>query len=116
MNKKEIFIKNIYKDINEISDIKMQNEYWLGKSNIYTSSYTELMCRLFDEDKFDLFVEVKANEYGISENLIYHLEKLRNLLNNYVEKDRDDKIINDTEWRKVIAQATIIIEKWDINF
>jgi hypothetical protein len=37
---------------------------------------------------------------------------LRHLLNNYKEKGTDIKIINDPDWRDIVNQAKIVLEKW----
>lgn len=45
-------IENIYRDLLELSDITLQKKLWLNQNNNtgLLSSYSELMCRLFDDN------------------------------------------------------------------
>lgn len=108
-------IENIYNDIIELSDVALQRKMWLNDNNEtgQISSYTEVMCRLFDDNNFDDFIDNKAYKMGLSGSTIYELNKLRGLLNNYNEEDSDEKIITDPEWKKVVEQAKVAIKEWD---
>jgi len=109
----ETTTKNIFNDIIELSDLEKQKTYWLGKDPNHVSSYVELMCRLFDDDNFDDFVDNTASQIGFSKKAILELIKLRELLNNYKEKETDREIIEDSEWKKIAIQAKVVIENWD---
>lgn len=113
----KIVEKYIYDRIIEISDIFLQRKIWLNKDNNtgLTSSYVELMCSLFDDFNFDNFIDNTASKIGLSDTVIFHLDKLRKLLNNYEEKESDEEIINDPEWKKIIEQAKIVVEEWKSN-
>lgn len=106
-------IENIYNDILEISDIKFQEKAWLQNSENVCSSFTEVMCRLFDDNNFDLFVDVNAKIIGFDSTLISELEILRRLLNSYKEKNNDSDIIQDPKWLVIVAQAKVVIALWD---
>lgn len=110
-----IVVNNIYNDIKEISDIEMQKECWLGKNESYISSYDEVMCRLFDDNDFDSFIDKTSKKICFSKEIITELAKLRILLNSYIEKETDEEIISDIEWHKITDQAKKIIELWAIN-
>ncbi len=112
MNK--IIIDAIYKRIIELSDLRMQRKLWLNENNNtgLVSSYNELICSLFDDLNFDIFVDDTAIKIGLSRSTVLELNTLRNLLENYVEKESSEKIIVDPEWIKIVEQAKIIIEKW----
>ncbi len=99
----------------ELADLHLQRKLWLNEKNDtgLISSYTELMCSLFDDYSFDDFVEVNALKIGLSKSLIFELSKLRELLNKYDERKSDEEIINDTEWGKIVEQAKIVIKAWD---
>ncbi len=75
---------------------------------------TEVMCMLFDNFNFDDFIDKTSSEIGLSTSLIFELNKLRSLLNNYKEKESDEEILNDPEWGNIIEQAKIVIKEWDI--
>lgn len=113
MNKvTSIVVNNTYADIKEISDIEKQKQCWLGKDKNYVSSFDEVMCRLFDDNDFDSFVDKTSKEIGLSKEVITELIKLRFLLNSYLEKGTDEEIIQDIEWHKVSNQAKKVIELW----
>ena len=115
MNK--IVIENIYHKIREASSLELQKKMWLNKNNDtgMISSYTELMCGLFDDNDFDSFIDSEATKVGLSSTAISELDKLRNFLNNYHEKKSDEEILNDPEWLKIVNQAKIVLEKWNIT-
>lgn len=115
MNK--IIIKYIYDKIIELSDLDLQRKLWLNENNDtgLISSYNELMCSLFDDFQFDDFVDRISSEIELSKSTIFELKKLRELLNNYNEKELDKEIINDPEWKKIAIQARVVIKEWS-NF
>ncbi len=114
---KDIIIKYIYDKIIELSDLSLQRKLWLNENNDtgLISSYIEVMCSLFDDFQFDVFIDKTAFEIGLSEDVILELNNLRTLLNAYNEKESDEDIINDPEWKKVVEQAEIVIKKWNYN-
>ncbi len=71
------------------------------------------MCSLFDDFTFDDFFDSRASKIGLSNSVIFELNKLRGLLNNYNEKDSDEEIIGDPEWGNVVEQAKRVIREWD---
>jgi len=107
-------LKDIFDDILEISDIKMQKKLWLNEDNDtgLISSYVELMNRLFDDNNFDYFIENEALVLGLESKLIVALETLRDALDDYVEKETDQGIITDPKWIEISKQAKSIIEMW----
>jgi uncharacterized protein Smg (DUF494 family) len=112
--KKQI-LTNIYLDLIELSDIKKQKKYWLNINNKSEkiSSYIELMCRLFDDNCFDNFIDVEAQKAGFSDRIIKELNQLRKLLNMYQEKASDEEIIKDKDWNKIVIQALSVIKLWN---
>lgn len=105
----------VFKVIVELSDIEMQRDRWLSgnQKNGYISSYVELMCSLFDDFNFDVFIKKTAYECGLSESTIIELNKLRDLLDNYNEKNSDEEILNDPEWNKIVNHAKKVVLMWD---
>ena len=112
MNK---IIESIYRMIIELSDLSLQRKLWLNENNDtgLISSYTEVMCSLFDDFSFDDFIDNRASKIGLSNATIFELNKLRELLNSYNEKESDEGIIGDPEWKEVVEQAKIVIREWD---
>lgn len=108
-------IENIYRMIVELANLSLQRKMWLNEDNDtgLISSYTEFMCSLFDEFSFDDFIDNRVSEISLSNSAIFELNKLRNLLNNYKDKETDEEILSDPEWKKIVEQAKIVIKEWD---
>lgn len=108
-------IENIYRIIIQLANLSLQRKLWLNENNDtgLISSFCELMSSLFDDFSFDDFVDNEAEKIGFPNSLIIELKKLRELLNSYVEKESDEEIINDPEWKKIVEQANIVIIEWD---
>ena len=112
----EIVKKNIYEDIVELSDLDLQKKLWLNENNDtgLISSYTEVMCRLFDDNCLDDFIDKEAHILGLTITQISELDKLRKNLNNYKEKETDGEIIEDPLWNEVVIQAQKVLNIWEL--
>lgn len=112
MNK---IIENIYRMIVELSDLRLQRKLWLNEKNDTgeISSYTELMCSLFDDFSFNDFIDNEVSKIGLSDSAIFELNKLKEMLDNYKEKESDEEIINDPEWKKIVEQARTVKNEWN---
>lgn len=110
---KKIVSKNIYKDIKEISSRYLQEESWLGNDPNKCSSFTEVMCRLFDDNRVDDFLRSTVHEIGFSQEIILVLKELVIKLNNYSELQTDSEIINDPKWEDIRKIARKVIALWD---
>ncbi len=108
-------IEQIYNKIIELSDLCLQRKLWLNKNNDtgFISSYTELINSLFDDFNFDDFIDNSAIEVGFSSTTVLELGNLRELINNYKEKESDEEIIKDPEWEKIVRQAKIVLKEWN---
>jgi len=106
--------KNIYFDILEISNIELQKESWFGLAENHVSSYSELMCRLFDDDRFELFLDEYVFQLDYAVSFREKLELLKESLNtfNNDEAKTEMEIINDIEWIKISQLAKSIITDW----
>ncbi|MBC7425381.1 MAG: hypothetical protein H7321_02500 [Bacteroidia bacterium] len=107
-------IDNIYNKIAELADLNLQRKLWLNEENNtgFISSYVELICSLFDDFNFADFIDITAPKIDLSNTFFSELNKLRDLLNKYHEKESDLEIINDPEWRKIVEQANIVLKMW----
>ena len=110
-------IENTYNKIIELSDLSLQRKIWLNENNDtgLISSFAELMCSLFDDFNFDDFIDNRASKMNLSDSAIFELNKLRELLNIYDEKDSDEDIINDPEWQKIVNQAKLVLKEWNMT-
>jgi len=108
-------IENIYRIIVELANLSLQRKLWLNEENDtgLISSYAELMSSLFDDFSFDDFIDNRDSKIGLSNSVIFELNKLRDLLNSYNEKEADEEILSDPKWKKIVEQAKIVIKKWD---
>lgn len=111
--------ENIYEDLLELSDLKLQKKLWLrhGNDTGLISSYMELMNRLFDDDNFDLFIDKGARELGVSPTLILKLDQLRSMLNSYEEGTKTDyDILIDPQWRLISSHASLAVKIWNEEY
>jgi hypothetical protein len=109
-------IGNIYEDLIELSDLNLQKKLWLNEGNDtgLSSSYAELMNRLFDDDNFDLFIDKGARGLGIAPTLILELNQLRSLLNSYEEGTKTDyEILIDPQWSLISNHASLAVKIWN---
>jgi hypothetical protein len=111
----EQIVRNIYDDILEMSDLELQKKLWLNENNDseLISSYTELMCRLFDDNDIVGFINNIALEKGFTIKVLAEIKLLIDLLNSYKEKQSDREIIYDPEWHKVVEQAKVVLKVWN---
>lgn len=108
-------IDKIHDDLTELSDLNLQRNSWLGLDANYVSSYVELMCRLFDDNNFNGFINHEAVKEGFSENFVKQLQELRDLLTVYTEKDTDEEIIADPKWQSISQKAQAVIYLWKVE-
>lgn len=110
--------KNIYSDILEISDIEFQKKVWFGLQANYVSSYAEVMCRLFDDHQYELFVKKYTYQLNYISSFREQLEILKNKLISFNKEENksDIEIVNDIEWIKISQLAKSIINEWKNNF
>jgi hypothetical protein len=106
--------ENIYSDIEELSDKSFQEKVWLGKNDKYVSSFVEVMCRLFDDNRFEdeFWKEENLQGLNFTPQLLMELKLLKEMLNSYEEKPTDIEILNDPKWDKIIAQAKKVKSLW----
>ena len=106
--------RNIFLQILEISDIEFQKKAWFGQYKNYISSYSELMCKLFDDNNYVIFIEQYTKLLGYDLPFIKKLQLLEFELNrfNKEEKLSDLEIINNLYWHKISKIAKAIIREW----
>jgi hypothetical protein len=106
-----IFTKSIYEVILEISSVELQIQMWLGINPELVSSYSEVRCKLYDDNLFEEFVSSGAGKMKFTTEMILKLQKLNELLNSYektgcnYQYDRD--IIKDKNWLIIVEHSPI---------
>ena len=63
------------------------------------------MCRLFDDNDMDSFIDNSQLNKRLSSKAILEFQLLRKFLNEYSEKNNDEEIINDIKWREIVQQG-----------
>ena len=106
--------KNIFRDILEISDIEFQRIIWFGHCKTHISSYVEVMCRLFDDDNFELFLKEDTQTLNYPFSFQKALQRLKENLNNYNKADdkTDLEVLTDPQWQEISKLAKSIINEW----
>lgn len=106
--------RNIFFHILEISDINFQKKIWFNYYPNYISSYRELMCSLFDDDNFLLFLDQYTTLLNYDEQFKNKLYSLYKKLISFNSKDdlTDKQIIENKHWVIISKYAKTIIKKW----
>src|SRR5687767_3158332 len=95
---KEDWLRKLYYSIEEISSHSIQDEWWFGKSEKYTSSYGECRCNLFDDFYYDQFLDKYIDQFGFDDELKNLLFQLRTELRSYDDIGKTNRdIFNDPE-------------------
>lgn len=116
------WIRFIFRNILEFSDIHLQKDVWvLGNKPNYVSSFNEANCALFNDLFFDEFIhENILQKYGIDESLVKEIIKFKDMIEDYKAADpekryKDKEIIEDPEWLKVVNQAKKVMQIWEVE-
>ena len=102
--------EHLIDDIRCISDINFQRQTWI-KNSIPNVFYTweECMCRFFDDQNIDEFLADIDPQFGLSQQQIDELWKLRNIMRKYSDatpQTMDPRdVIADPRWHEVVACA-----------
>lgn len=114
----KIIIDNLLFELKILSDLNFQRRVWGGiKAEGWEkfSSWSEHMCRLYDDCFFENFVGKDWTNYDFSDALHAILKDLNGCLNKYNNKNKSDmEIINDSEWiriTKIARKAYNIMKK-----
>jgi hypothetical protein len=102
---------NINLSLQELADINLQRQLWLGKNPGKISSPDELYNGLFDDDLFDEFLEVENN--GLNKAQLELAKTLSSRLKAYSPGDSalpDAEImLEDLEWIKITHIAAELL-------
>jgi hypothetical protein len=108
-------LKNIRSLLNELGSLELQRRRWLGEDT-RVSSYTELMCGLFDDCDIE---EFSKNVLGTDPRLLdlkHAVDDLISVLNTYNEADRSDAdILIDPQWVEITDQGAAVLKLWDTS-
>lgn len=106
---KDLWIKNIVESIKKFASSEFQEKGWIkGQIHDYCT-YTESMCKLFDDCFFDEVIDEKAKELGFSDEQINKLDAFRKALcavdSKYGYWEDPRTIVDDPAWPTVRSAA-----------
>lgn len=110
----KLVLRNIYNNIEELSNLDLQYKVWI-KAEIpnYVSSYIELINR-FDDNDYEGFITKDIKEFDLKEEFIHKLVEVHTLLENYNGIDKTHlEIINDQAWRAISDVAKEVKALWE---
>ena len=113
MIEKTQWLDSIDELFDELSSREFQNRVWVQGDGPEISSYTELMCGLFNDYSFDSFVEDSWQEFRLSDFLRSKLRQIKLLLTNYNKDDllTDAQIVNDPKWLEIVEAAGEVLTR-----
>lgn len=94
MIKKNVWIENIRSCLEEISDLEFQSRVWVRGEGSEVSSFTELICRLYDDFHFDDFISTCGP-------MKKDFEEFSKKISSFIDKNQtlsDKDIIGHPEW------------------
>lgn len=107
-------IQNIFSIIKGIGQTVCHNKISEEHKQLYWY-FDEAMCRLYDDNKFDEFVEKFAREHGFKEETITQLGLLKDCLDNYIDSRgwnrKPEETLADPEWHKIQKLARTIADE-----
>ena len=101
--------------VHEFADIAYQQRVWIeGNGLPQIGSYSESMCRLFDDARIEEFANGKARDFGFSEVALTSLSALAHVLDNF-DKElprglSDAEIVRREGWAEVVAAAGCVLD------
>jgi len=95
--------------VNEISDAEFQDSVWLRHNLSVQSSFTEVVCGLYDDFNFEQYIE-ELKYSGVNQSLLTPIEEFKTSMDRFLEtKDSTDicdkAILSDPQWHKVRESA-----------
>jgi len=122
----QLWFELIEESLEEMSDLRYQYDVWVLNKipNIFTS-FTELICVLYDDTDFEGFLD-KVRKHNPQSKFLVSALNLDTKLNQFLalkpirNPNNDDRlVINDPEWHKIVelakhALADLQAERQDI--
>ncbi len=103
-------MRNLLDIVTVLSDLEWQQKAWIENSipNVW-SFWEETMCQFFDDCFIDDFLNNYNPNYGLSGPQVAALWKLRNILDDYCERNprtmAAKDVLSDPRWHEVVACA-----------
>lgn len=105
--------------LKQIASAEFQEKGWVKIENYDYCSFSETLCKLFDDANFEDFIDNDAKTFGLSDHQIGKLDQLRNSINSYVDKRgcyvEPEFIVKDPEWHNIRQLAKECLEAFHIS-
>lgn len=111
----QIWEKNLLNAIKDFSDIDFQRRAWLGKDPQYISSFSEVICVLYDDNNFDRYIKY-LESIRRDDDLKNLMSELDQIINEYEEAETDEFILTDPKWIEITNKAKEIYLYWTKKF
>ncbi|MEW5251794.1 SCO4402 family protein [Microbulbifer sp. 2201CG32-9] len=103
----------IFSLIKEIADKEFQRKVWFEGDCEEQSSFTEVVCALYDDYNFEDYLEFEAKKFNSTE-LVSELQKLNSKLNCFIDtldgNAFTEKFLTDKRWNSIQEEAQQIID------
>ncbi|WP_162428207.1 hypothetical protein [Pontibacter pudoricolor] len=113
----EIWEKNLFNSIKDVSDIDFQKSTWLGLDPNYISSFTEVISTLYDDFDFERYILYYKSFKG-EDKLYKVLSELNEMINKYKKQGYEieskpkgqELILVDPQWIEITFKAKEVFQ------
>lgn len=103
---------NVFNAIKELSDIEVQKLSWNGKHPLMVSSLDEVINTLYDDFKFEDYLEYLKRKGLENTSLYSKMAELNKSVNAFLKEGQGNEVLEDPEWLKITQLANGVIEEW----
>lgn len=100
----QVWEKNLFNAIKDVSDIDFQRKAWIGKDPQYISSFSEVISILYDDFDFERYIQYYKSIKG-EDTLHKLLSELDQMINEYEAPETDELILADPRWIEITNKA-----------
>ena len=106
-----IWKNNIEGCIQEIADVQFQREAWLHEQPGLSVSFVELICQLYDDFNFRMFLDELENrgEFDLLSALNGFNSRLRSFLDDNPDIVDNEEVLKHPEWHRISREAKRIL-------
>ena len=95
--------------IHEIADVDIQEKVWLTRHPVEQSSFTEVICGLYDDCSFESYL-LELNNHKINSKLLTRILIFKSALDDYLSNIEsknlsDRQIVADPDWQVIVLLA-----------
>ena len=114
------WIKEIISLLEELTSARLHHEGWVKGTTQSVYSWSEFVVEMLDINLSDDFLPVGARAVGFSELMIDSLQRLRNQLTVFVDRNGVDdasaaSIIQDPDFATIVAYGSKVLELFRVE-